>query len=72
MFLLKGPIYMRVVYIRPRTNFHANKGRQRERESAQTPHSHAILNTVTSRTHIYIAGAEEAPMYTLVPIPKLT
>lgn len=32
MFLLKGPIYMRVVYIRPRTNFHANKGRQRERE----------------------------------------
>lgn len=45
---------------------------ERERESAQTPHSHAILNTVTSRTHIYIAGAEEAPMYTLVPIPKLT
>lgn len=49
--------------------------RERERERADAPlsrdseHGH---KQNTSTEHIYIAGAEEAPMYTLVPIPKLT
>lgn len=54
---------MEVVYIRPRTNFHANKGRQRERERADAPLSRDSEHGHKQNTYLHSRRGGGAYVY---------